>query len=185
MTYLGELRLRHMATSLEKELSSMAESERNVLLKYLGKSLLSEKSERKNQLIASRIKAARFQFGCVNQFSAMDEIFINNEAELHFVDEKTMKAIIKSYEEDKPDVCDKNKLSYEDHVEFSYSIGKFDDQYGQVITLKAKSSKQTNHSGTGEKIEPTFKDNEETEIAYDQAEGTIFLVPFGLFEKVK
>ena len=58
---LNELKLRHMSQSLVQDIESMAEADRDVLLKYLGKWVTTEKSERKTQLIASRIKSARFK----------------------------------------------------------------------------------------------------------------------------
>lgn len=58
---LGELKLRHVAQALEGDLATMADVERSILLKYLGKWLESEKSERRTQLIAARIRTAKFR----------------------------------------------------------------------------------------------------------------------------
>ena len=61
ISQLGELKLRHIAHALEADLGTMAEVERSIVLKYLGKWLDSEKTERKTQLIAARIRSAKFR----------------------------------------------------------------------------------------------------------------------------
>ena len=58
---LNDLRLKHMAQILEKDLDTMAANERTVLLKHLGRWLNTEKSERKTQLIASKVRTAKFR----------------------------------------------------------------------------------------------------------------------------
>src|SRR5262249_40080231 len=58
---LSELKLRHMGKSLESDLQVMPEDERSILLKYLGKWNGQEKMERKSQLIAAKVRGAKFR----------------------------------------------------------------------------------------------------------------------------
>ena len=58
---LHELKLRMWGQSFEENLKSIAESERASFVKHLSKCLHSEKAERKNQQIASRIRTAKFK----------------------------------------------------------------------------------------------------------------------------
>ena len=61
ISQLGELKLRHMAASLEQEIGTMAEVERSILFKYLGRWIGHEKSERHNQMITARLRTAKFR----------------------------------------------------------------------------------------------------------------------------
>jgi DNA replication protein DnaC len=61
VSQLEELRLRYVAQAMEKDMGTMADGERTFLLKHLDRWLSTEKSERKTQLIAARIKAAKFR----------------------------------------------------------------------------------------------------------------------------
>ena len=56
-----ELRLRHWGEALKTDLEEMTEQERQTVLKYLPKWISKEKTERKSQLIASRIRTAKFR----------------------------------------------------------------------------------------------------------------------------
>jgi DNA replication protein DnaC len=59
--WLITIRLKHFAKELDKDLGSMSEGERDLILKYLEKWSKSEQAERKSALIASKIKCARFR----------------------------------------------------------------------------------------------------------------------------
>jgi DNA replication protein DnaC len=58
---LAELKLKHFSQSLPNDLQKMSPTERTFLFKHLGKWLNGEKSERKTQMISSRIRAAKFR----------------------------------------------------------------------------------------------------------------------------
>ena len=58
---LSDLRLKHMGQVLTQDLETMTEAESKIVFKYLDKWLTTEKSERKTQLIASRIRTAKFR----------------------------------------------------------------------------------------------------------------------------
>ena len=67
---LGELRLRHMCQGLQDDFPTMAEVERSIILKYLGKWVGHEKSERKSQLISAKIRSAKFRkFQTIDSFN--------------------------------------------------------------------------------------------------------------------
>ena len=57
----SELKLKHWGEVLKTDLEQMHESERETIFKYLPKWILKEKTERRSQLIASRIRAAKFK----------------------------------------------------------------------------------------------------------------------------
>ncbi len=59
--WLTAIRLKHFAKGIEVDLATMAESEKAVILRYLGKWSETEQAERKSALIASKIKCARFR----------------------------------------------------------------------------------------------------------------------------
>ena len=56
-----ELRLKHWGEALKSDLEEMSISEKQAILKYLPKWISKEKMERKTQLIASRIRSAKFR----------------------------------------------------------------------------------------------------------------------------
>ena len=56
-----ELRLKHWGEALRTDLEEMSAPERQAILKYLPKWISKEKMERKTQLIASRIRSAKFR----------------------------------------------------------------------------------------------------------------------------
>lgn len=56
-----ELRLKHWGEALKSDFETMPEPDRQTILKYLPKWILKEKTERKSQLIASRIRIAKFR----------------------------------------------------------------------------------------------------------------------------
>ena len=56
-----ELRLKHWGEAVKADLEEMTEAEKAAILKYLPKWISKEKTERKSQLIASRIRSARFR----------------------------------------------------------------------------------------------------------------------------
>jgi len=56
-----ELRLKHWGEAVKQDLETMTEAERETILKYLPKWISKEKTERKTQLIASRIRSAKFR----------------------------------------------------------------------------------------------------------------------------
>jgi len=58
---LGELRLKHWASGLNLDLAEMMPEQRSMMLRYLTKWAVTEKSERKAAIIASRIRSARFK----------------------------------------------------------------------------------------------------------------------------
>ena len=57
----NELRLRHWGQLLKTDLEEMSEGERQTIMKYLSKWTLKEKTERKTQLVTSRIRSAKFR----------------------------------------------------------------------------------------------------------------------------
>lgn len=58
---LAELKLRHVAHAMGEDLGGMTDAERQVVARYFGKWLKHEKSERRTQIIASRLKFAKFR----------------------------------------------------------------------------------------------------------------------------
>jgi len=58
---LEHLKLKYVAEELEQDLDSMPEKERATILRYLGKWISVERAERKSQLIATRIRTAKFR----------------------------------------------------------------------------------------------------------------------------
>jgi len=58
---LNELKLKFVGQSLQDDLPTMPETERVILLKCLNKWLSHEQSERRTQMIATRIKSAKFR----------------------------------------------------------------------------------------------------------------------------
>ncbi len=60
ITQLNDLRLKHMGQALARDLDTMSEAERVVMLKFMGKWAATEKSERKTQLIASLFVLAAY-----------------------------------------------------------------------------------------------------------------------------
>lgn len=56
-----DLRLKHWCDAMLSDMAEMVPAEKDLLLKYLGKWSQTEKAERKAQLIATRIKSARFK----------------------------------------------------------------------------------------------------------------------------
>lgn len=56
-----ELRLKHWGDAFKQDLQEMTETEKEAILKYLPKWISKEKTERKSQLIASKIRSARFK----------------------------------------------------------------------------------------------------------------------------
>ena len=56
-----ELRLKHWTAAMLTDMESMAPSEKDFLLKYMTKWSQTEKAERRSQLIATRIKSAKFK----------------------------------------------------------------------------------------------------------------------------
>lgn len=61
MSQLGELKLRHMAHCLEEDLKTMAEAERKIMVQYLGRWIGLEKTERRNSMIAARLRGAKLR----------------------------------------------------------------------------------------------------------------------------
>src|SRR5271165_4664922 len=57
---LSNLKLRHWAELFKADIDAMEDSERKIFFKYLPKWISKEKSERKTQLISSRIRSAHF-----------------------------------------------------------------------------------------------------------------------------
>ena len=58
---LADLRLKHMSQSLQQDLDTMAEIEREIVLKHLGRWVAHEKGERKTHMIAARLRVAKFR----------------------------------------------------------------------------------------------------------------------------
>jgi DNA replication protein DnaC len=58
---LSELRLKSMSQAFQSDLDTMAEVERQVVLKHMGKWVAQEKSERKTHMIAARLRVAKFR----------------------------------------------------------------------------------------------------------------------------
>ncbi len=61
MELLNELKLKTWGTVLTKDLETMLAKDKGLILDHLSKHLLNEKAERRNQLIASRIRLAKFK----------------------------------------------------------------------------------------------------------------------------
>jgi DNA replication protein DnaC len=58
---LGELRLKHWSKLLKSDLSEMVPAEQGIILRCLSRWAETEKAERRGQMIASRIRAAKFR----------------------------------------------------------------------------------------------------------------------------
>ena len=56
-----ELRLKHLGEALQSDFEEMSDSEKQAILKYLPRWISKEKTERKSQLIESRIRSAKFR----------------------------------------------------------------------------------------------------------------------------
>jgi DNA replication protein DnaC len=59
--YLNDLKLKHMSGLLQTDIVKMSEPERDTIVKYLHKWATHERAERKTQLIASKIRSAKFR----------------------------------------------------------------------------------------------------------------------------
>jgi len=58
---LGELKLKYWSQALKDDLPQMMEQEKQTITKYLEKWVLKEKSERKTQMIESKVRSAKFR----------------------------------------------------------------------------------------------------------------------------
>ena len=58
---LGELKLKYWGHALSEDLVSMKDQEREIVTKYLNRWIAKEKSERRTQMIQTRIKSAKFR----------------------------------------------------------------------------------------------------------------------------
>jgi hypothetical protein len=112
----------------------------------------------------------------------MDEQYINAEFVINFVDDQSMSANFKSYEETAPSVCNPNNLSVEENIEFTYtSTGSSTEDRTLMLNVK---STELSGKNSGES-EPSFQDGEEIEVLYSPDEQKILFMPIGQFEKVK
>jgi DNA replication protein DnaC len=68
-TLLGELRLKHWSKLLKSDLSEMKPAEQGIILRCLNRWAETEKAERRSQLIASKVRSAKFRkFQTIDQF---------------------------------------------------------------------------------------------------------------------
>jgi DNA replication protein DnaC len=58
---LSELRLKYWSQSLKEDLEAMKDQERDLISKYLEKWVAKEKSERRTQMIQSKVRSAKFR----------------------------------------------------------------------------------------------------------------------------